>query len=738
MSNKTVTKRSGNLEEHNIEKFHRMIEWACEGLANVSVSEIELNASIQFIDKIKTSDMHKITIKSASDLISVRNPNYQYVAARLLLMELRKEVFNQFNPITLNETIKANIKLGYYENLYEFFSEEEINKLDKHINHKKDFNFTYCGLRTIIDKYTVQDRVNNKLLESPQQLMMLVSAVLFKNEKEKRIEQICSYYDDLSDFKISLPSPIMSGLRTPIKGYSSCCLIDNGDTKETLTAGNGAAVIMTTIRAGIGEFNGNIRGINAPVANGTVKHTGIVPILKWNESAVKSFSQGSRGGGATSFHGCWNWEIEKIINLKSNKSTDENSVRKLDYGIGFTSLFFDRVAKNGKWTLFSAEETRDLYDNLVDEELWNKTYINYEKSNDIRKNVINARDLLLAWALQYFETGRIYPLFLTNANKGPLKSPIKMSNLCLEILLPVEPLEHLYDENGEIALCILTNTNAGKIKNLAELEALAYKIVKGLDNLIDIQEYPLPAAENSTLNARYLGIGVSDWMHYLTKHKVRYNSKEALDLAEEYAEHQQFYLLKASNQLAKERGEAPWFREKSKYADGWLPNDGNWRFIPKEQWEQLRLDIKKYGLRHLTLSAIPPAGTSSDVSNSISGLDIPRDFITTKKSKYGPVKQLVPNFSKGSSYYTLAEEVDNISYLNMIEKFQLYTDQSISTNLYNSQKDLNEDGKYPIKKLIKSVIHAQKIGLKSLYYSNWISPDEEDSAPECEGGGCSV
>ena len=737
--NLTVTKRNGQLEERNIDKFHKMIEWACEGLSNVSVSEIEMNASIQFIDKIKTSDMHKITIKSASDLISVRNPNYQYVASRLLLMELRKEVFGQFEPLSLNDIIQRNIKSNYYENIYEFYTKEEIDILDSHIKHNKDFTFTYCGLRTIIDKYTVQDRINNKLLESPQQLMMLVSAVLFKNEKEDRLNQVVSYYEDLSDFKISLPSPIMSGLRTPIKGYSSCCLIDNGDTKESLTAGNSASVIMTTIRAGIGQFNGNIRGVNAPVANNTVKHTGIVPILKWNESAVKSFSQGSRGGGATSFHACWNWEIEKIINLKSNKSTDENSVRKLDYGIGFTSLFFDRVAKNKKWTLFSAEDTRDLYDNLVDEKLWNETYINYEKRTDIRKITIEARDLLKDWALQYFETGRIYPLFLTNANKGPLKSVIKMSNLCIEILLSVAPLEHLYDEKGEIALCILTNTNAGKIKNLNELESLTYKIVKGLDNLIDIQEYPLPAAKNSTINARYLGVGVSDWMHYLTKHKVRYNTQEALDLAEEYAEYQQFYLLKASNRLAKERGEAPWFRTRSKYADGWLPNDGNWRFIPKEQWEELRQDIIKYGLRNLTLSAIPPAGTSSDVSNSVSGLDIPRDFITTKKSKYGPVKQLVPNFSKGSTYYTLAEEVDNISYLNMVSKFQLYDDQSISTNIYFSQKDLNEDGKFPIKKLIKAVIHAQKIGMKSLYYCNWISPDEEDTnAPECEGGGCSV
>lgn len=730
-------KRDGRKENKDISKIQKMTNWSTEGLNNVSASEIELNASLQFTDGMLTSDIHKIITRSCADLISPRTPNYQFAAARLQLMEIRKEVFGDFEPYSLLKQMKKNIENNMYEDLFLYFTEDEVNYYDSIIVHDKDFNFTYAGIRTFLDSYILKD--NGTPTESPQHVNMLVSMTLFKNEKDVilRKQLIKEYYTDLSDFKISLPSPFMSGLRTPVKGYSSCCLIDAGDSRESLTAANSASIVMSTFRAGIGLFGGNVRGIGAWVANKCIKHTGITQIYKWMESAVRAFAQPNRGGAATVYNACWNWEIEKIINLKSNKSTEENSVKKLDYGVGFPNLFFERVAKNEKWTLFSAEETRDLFENLVDEELWNKTYINYEKRKDVRKKEINARQLLFDFATQYFETGRIYPLFLTNANKGPLKVPIKMSNLCAEILLYVKELKDLYDDKGEIALCILTNINAGKLKSLDDLPRLARSTVRGLDNVIDIQEYPLPAAKNSTINNRYIGIGTSDWAHYLTKHKVKYNTQEALDLAEEFAEKWQYNLLRASCDLAKERGEAPFFRERSKYADGWLPNDGNWRFISKEKWEELRADIIKYGLRHLVLSAIPPAATSSDLSNSTSGLDFPRDFVTTKTSKSGPVKQVVPNFAKGSSYYTLAEEVDNIEYLNMLSKFAMYLDQSISANVYWSKKDLNETGQFPIKKLIKAIIHANKIGMKTLYYSNYIM-DENEEKPGCESGGCSV
>ncbi|MCD6434766.1 MAG: ribonucleoside-diphosphate reductase subunit alpha [Clostridiales bacterium] len=731
-----VRKRNGDYEPLNIDKIHKALEWAENDMHNVSISEVELTANLQFKNKMKTSDIQKILTKSAADLISERYPNYQHLAANLLLMENRKEVYGKFEPLPLLDVIKKNIKSKHYENILEYFSEDEIDSYSSKINYQRDFNFTYAGLRTVLDKYAI--KVNDIPIETPQVVFMLVSMVMFKKEKEL----IMPFYNALSKFKISLPSPIMSGLRTPNKGYSSCCLIDVGDTKESLIAANGAAVVMTTVRAGIGLHGGSIRGINAAVANGTMKHTGNVPILKWFESAVKSFSQPNRGGSATIYYPFWHWEIEKILTLKSNKSTDENSVRKLDYGIGFNQLIWDRAKADETITLFSSEETPDLISNMNDYDLWEKTYLSYEDKRGIRKKKVSARSIISLFATEAFETGRYYPHFLDNVNKGPLVDVIKMANLCAEIDLPTKPLKDLYDPDGEIALCILTNINAGNV-NIDEMPVLANLIVRGLDNIIDIQEYPLPAAENPTINARYLGIGVSDWAHKLTKDKVRYDTQIALDLAEEYMENWQYNLLTASNNLAKEVGEANWFREKSKYAKGWLPNDSKWKFISSESWKTLSQSIVNHGLRNLVLSAIPPAGTSSDVSNSTSGIDMPRDFVITKKSKSGPMKQIVPNFARGSSYYTLAFDpgFDNIKYLNMISKFQLYTDQGISANIYWSEKDFVND-KMPLGELIKTYRHAHKIGLKSIYYCTFddqsIAKNNNGEDDGCESGGCSV
>ena len=740
-----VIKRDGRREPMDLDKYHEMVGFFCEGLSGCSVSEIELAAAPQFVDGVKTSDIHKLTTKAIADLISLRKPNYQFAAARSLLTEIRKEVWGQYEPKPLIETINKNIKLGFYEDFHLYYTNDEIEHWASKIKYDRDLDFTYAGLSTAIDKFIVKSKTKSKLLETPQELNMLVAMAMFK-EDPKRHSLILDYYNDLSTFKISLPSPIMSGLRTPSKGYASCCLIDTGDTTGSLTAANGAAVVMTAHKAGIGIHGGNIRGLGAGVRNGTVKHTGPVPILRWFEGAVKSFSQGSRGGSATSYHMFWNWDIEKILTLKSNKSTPENSVKKLDYGIGFNKLFFDRARNNETITLFSAEETRDLIDNLHTYSLWEETYLKYEQKRGIRKKKISARKLLKTFATERFETGRYYPLFLDNVNKGPIKASIRMSNLCAEILLEVEPLKDLYDEKGLIALCILSNVNAGKIKGLDELPRLANELVRSLDNIIDIQDYPLPAAENSTVNNRYLGIGISDWAHYLTKKKVKYDTEEALDYAEEFAEHLQFNLLTASMNLAKERGEAPNFRTKSKYADGWLPNDGKWKFISHEKWEQLRKDIVEFGLRHIVLSAIPPAGTSSDFSNSTSGIDMPRDLIITKKSKIGNFKQIVPNFAKGSQYYTLATELDNIKYLRMLARFQLYVDQAISTNVYWTENDFVMDSngkpKFPMKLMVRSITEAHRMGLKTTYYSTFISilnellETVEDEG--CSGGGCAV
>lgn len=731
-----VIKRGGELAPLDINKIHKALEWASDGINNVSISEVELQANLHFQDKIKTSDIHKVLTKTTADLISERYPNYQYFAARMLLMENRKEVYDQFEPLPLINIVKKNIKLGFYEDIFAYFTENEINYYGNRINYNRDYDFTFAGLRTVLDKYAIQSKTNNKIYETPQVIFMLVSMIMMKEEKDL----IVDYYNALSKFKISLPSPIMAGLRTPVKGYSSCCLIDLGDTKESLISANSAAVVMTTIRAGIGLHGGSIRGLGAPVSNGTVKHTGNVPILKWFESAVKSFSQGARGGGATIYYPFWHWEIEKVLTLKSNKSTDENSVRKMDYGIGMNQLLWDRAKNDEKITLFSAEETPDLIDNLNDYNKWLESYLCYEKKRGIRKKKVKAREIISIFSTEAFETGRYYPLFLDNANHGPLKAPIKMSNLCAEILLPVTPLKSLMDPLAEIALCILTNINAGKV-SIEEMANLAKLVVRGLNHIIDNQSYPLPAAENATLGGRYLGIGVSDWAHKLTKEKVRYDTQEALDISEEYMENWQYSLLEASMELAKETTEAPWFRERSKYADGWLPNDGKQRFIPIKTWNKLRKNIKEFGLKNLVLSAIPPAATSSDVSGSTSGLDMPRDYVITKKSKTGPMKQVLPNYLKGSSYYTLAfNNLNNKKYLKMISKFQLYIDQSISSNIYYSPKNF-VDGLMPLSEIISTYKYAHKIGIKSIYYCNFDDQDlvKNDNGDDgCEGGACSV
>ncbi len=506
-----IQKRDGSLVPLNIEKIHQNLLLASEGINNISVSEVELQANLQFKDKMKTSDIQKILIKSAADLISERYPNYQYFAGNLLMMENRKEVFGAFEPGTLLATINKNIKLGYYEDIFLDFTIDEINFYDSKIRHQRDEDFTYAGLRTVLDKFAVQDKKSSQIFETPQIIFMLVSMMMFKKEKELIID----FYNALSKFKISLPSPIMSGLRTAVKGYSSCCLIDAGDSKESLMAANSAVVTMTTIKAGIGIHAGGIRGLGAPVSNGTVTHTGNVPILKWFESSVKAFSQGARGGSATVYYPFWHWEIEKILTLKSNKSTDENSVRKMDYGIGLNQLVFDRAQSGENITLFSAEEVPELNNNLNNYDLWKETYIKYENKRGIRKKKVQARALLKSFATECFETGRYYPLYLDNANKGPLKAPIKMSNLCLagdtivETNLGEMTLQSIVESKEEISV-LSYNKDAGQeykkvtARAMTNPKARVMKITDGLKSIKCTEYHKIWTENRGYVEARHL------------------------------------------------------------------------------------------------------------------------------------------------------------------------------------------------------------------------------------------
>ena len=752
-----VVKRDGTLAEIDLSMIHEAVEWACNGYDNVSVSDIEINSRLQFYDKITTADIQKIMIRSGADLISEDAPNYQYVAARLLLMDLRKTVYKQADPIPFEYLLKNNISNRIYDKIIlDKYTNQEIVFFGKHINYDRDFLFTYAGLSQMVDKYLLQDRITGEPYETPQEAFMLIGMYMFMNYPyELRKKYVLDFYDALSVFKISLPTPIMAGVRTPIHQFSSCCLIDVGDSVNSIIFSNAAVGFYTAKRAGIGLNFGRIRGIDAKIRNGEVIHTGLIPILKMYEASTKSFTQNSiRGGGSTSTLPFFHWEIETFIRLKNNKGNDENRVRRMDYSIALNKLFRDRVTENKEITLFSSEEVKDLYDLFysADHQAFAKRYEQLEQKTQIRKKKINARDLYIAILKERYETGRIYILNADHVNKhSSFKDHIYMSNLCQEITLPTTPIEDVTKSDGEIAMCILSNINLGKINSLEELDSLTELLVRFLDELIDYQTYPVPSAEKSTKNRRSLGIGISDVFNFLAKNNLSYNSLEGRTKMHEYMERLQFGLLKASNKLAKEKGACAYY-ERTKYSDNLFPIDTYEKSVDEIvpnilhcNWNELRQDIKKYGLRNSALSAIPPAASSSMVSNSTAGIDPVRKHLISKMSKYGPLKQLVPGFELYKDNYTLAWDIDNEEYVKFVAVLQKFVDQSISTNLYYDAKKY-ANNKIPMRDLIKDELTAYKYGLKTLYYlnSNDNSGDSSQKlaqvteAPSCTSGACSI
>ena len=724
-----VIKRDGSKEPIDLSMIHEAVEWACNGYENVSVSDIEINSKLQFYEGITTSEIQKVMIRSAADLISVKQPNYQYVAARLLLMDLRKQVYKQLNPIPFDYLVTNNIYRGVYDKvLLQKYSHQDLVYFSKYINYERDFDFTFAGISQMVDKYLLQDRKTGELYETPQEAFMLIGMFMFMNyDKEERKKYVVKLYDALSSFKISLPTPIMAGVRTPLRQFSSCCLIDVGDSLESIMNSNTAVGYYTAQRAGIGLNFGRIRGIDAQIRKGEVVHTGLVPFLKIFESTTKGFTQNSiRGGGSTSTLPFFHWEIETFIQLKNNKGNDENRVRRMDYSIALNQLFRERVKNNENLTLFSSEEVRELYELFYssDFESFKKLYLQLESDSHIRKKSINAREFYLAMLKERYETGRIYILNADHVNKhSSFKDSIYMSNLCQEITLPTSPLGDINKEDGEIAMCILSNVNLGKLEDISELDNLTDLLVRFLDELIDYQEYPVKAAELSTKSRRSLGIGVSDVFNFLAKNNLKFDSVEGLATVHQYMERFQYGLIKTSADLAKEKGSCKYYN-RTKYADGIFPIDTYERNVDQItennlmlNWEELREYVKKYGLRNSALSAIPPAASSSIVSNSTAGIDPVRKLMIAKMSKFGPLKQLVPGFESYRKNYALAWDIDNESYIKFVAVFQKFIDQSISTNLYyDVSKYINN--KVPIRDLIKHDIVANKYGIKTLYYLN--------------------
>ena len=727
--NLSVRKRNGRGKESlDIEKIHSMVGFATENITGVSASHVEMNSGIQFFDGISTEDIQQILIKSANDLISLEHPNYQYVAARLLLFSLRKKLFHKlWEHPTLLEQINKCVELGVYDKgILDNYTPAEIDRLNGFIDHERDYNFTYAGLRQVMDKYLVQDRTSGAIFETPQFMYMMIAATLFANyPKEKRITYVKKYYDAISKFKINIPTPVMAGVRTPLRQFASCVLVDSDDSLPSIFSSDMAIGRYVAQRAGIGINAGRIRGINSRIRGGEIQHTGVIPFLKKFEATVRCCTQnGVRGGSATVHFPIWHQEIEDIMVLKNNKGTEDNRVRKLDYSIQISKLFYERFIKDEDITLFSPHEVPGLYEAFGMPE-FDEMYEMYERKTSISKKKIRAQELFMDLLKERAETGRIYIMNIDHCNThSSFKDKVYMSNLCQEITLPTTPVQHIDDENGEIALCILSAVNLGLIRDKDDLEELCDLSVRALDEIIDYQEYPILAAKQSAQSRRSLGIGYIGLAHYLAKNHVAYGDKEALELVDETTEAFQYYLLKASNQLAIEKGQCEYF-EKTKYSDGILPIDTYKKDIDKivkrklsYDWKQLRKDIQEHGLRHSTLSAQMPSESSSVVSNATNGIEPPRDYLSVKKSKKGTLKQIVPDYYRLKNFYTLLWDMpSNEGYINVVATMQKYFDQAISGNWsYNPQN--YKDGEVPISVMANDLLTTYKLGWKTSYYQN--------------------
>ena len=727
--NLVVTKRNGRGKESlNIEKIHSMVGFATENITGVSASHVEMNSGIQFFDGINTEDIQQILIKSANDLISLESPNYQYVAARLLLFSLRKRLFHRLweHPKFLDH-IKSCIKKGMYDkDILVNYTEAEIDRLNGFIDHERDYNFTYAGLRQVMDKYLVQDRSNGEIFETPQFMYMMIAATLFAQyPKDKRLTYVKKYYDAVSRFKINIPTPVMAGVRTPLRQFASCVLVDSDDTLESIFSSDMAIGRYVAQRAGIGINAGRIRGINSRIRGGEIQHTGVIPFLKKFESTVRCCTQnGVRGGSATVHFPIWHQEIEDILVLKNNKGTEDNRVRKLDYSIQVSKIFYERFIKDEEITLFSPNNVPGLYEAFGLPE-FDELYLKYENNKKISQTKIRAQTLFMDLLKERAETGRIYIMNIDHCNThSSFKDKVYMSNLCQEITLPTKPVQHIDDPDGEIALCILSAINLGLIKEKDELEELCDLSVRALDEIIDYQEYPVEAAKKSTEARRSLGIGYIGLAHFLAKNKVKYSDKEALKLVDEVTEAFQYYLLKASNNLAKEKGKCDYF-DRTKYADGILPIDTYKKDLDSiikrklsYDWNTLRQDIKSSGLRHSTLSAQMPSESSSVVSNATNGVEPPRDYLSVKKSKKGTLKQIVPDYNRLKNFYTLLWDMpSNEGYINVISVMQKYFDQAISGNWsYNPEN--YKDGEVPVSTMANDLLMTYKLGWKTSYYQN--------------------
>ena len=726
-----VVKRDGDREELDLEKMHKVVFFACDGIAGVSPSEVEIKSHIQFYDGITSSEIQETLIKSAADLINEDTPNYQWVAGNLVNYHLRKMVYNSFEPVHVLDLVKKNVERGFYDpSLLEDYSADEWETINNYIKHDRDFNISYVGMEQFRGKYLVQNRVTKDVFETPQMAYMLIAATLFSNyPKETRIKWVKDYYDAISNFDISLPTPVMAGVRTPQRQFSSCVLIETGDSLDSINATSSSIVKYVSQKAGIGVNAGAIRAINSPIRNGDASHTGVIPFYKMFQAAVKSCSQGGvRGGAATLYYPLWHLEVEDMLVLKNNKGTEDNRVRHLDYGVQFNKLMYERLMTGGNITLFSPNDVPGLYEAFfADQDKFRELYEKAERKTSIRKKSIPAIDLFSAFMNERKNTGRIYLMNVDHANDhGSFKpdlAPVRQSNLCCEINLPTKPLNDLNDPEGEISLCTLSAINWGNIKTPADFAKPCELSIRGLDALLDYQKYPVLAAQLSTEKRRPLGIGIINFAYWLAKNDTNYSNPD-LELVDEWAEAWSYYLIKASNTLAKEQGKCSGTDE-TRYGDGVVPMDTRklevdelTPYVERQDWATLRADLKEHGIRNSTVMALMPAETSAQISNSTNGIEPPRSLVSVKQSKHGVLKQVVPGIHKLKNKYELLwDQQSPEGYLKIMAVLQKYIDQGISVNTSYNPVFFDEE-KSPMSVMLQHLIMFYKYGGKQLYYFN--------------------
>ena len=732
MSYIQVTKRDGNREQLDLEKLHKVVFWATEGITGVSASEVEIKSHIQFYNGIKTADIQETLIKSAADLITEETPKYQYVAGRLICYHLRKQVYGRYEPWPLLELVRKNVERGFYDSgLLAAYSEEEWKRLNSFMHHERDEHFTYVAMEQWRGKYLVQNRVSNEIFETPQVAYILIAATLFQQyPSETRLQWIKDYYDAISLHDVSLPTPVMAGVRTPQKQFSSCVLIETDDSLDSINATTSSIVKYVSQKAGIGIGAGRIRALGSPIRNGDAYHTGVIPFFKLFQSATRSCSQGGvRNGAATLYYPIWHLEIEDLIVLKNNKGTEDNRVRQMDYGVQFNKLMYERLITGGDITCFSPHDVPELYSAFFnDQERFKELYERAESNTKLRKKTFKAADLFSRFVTERKDTGRIYLQNADHANThspfDEMVAPIKMSNLCAEIDLPTVPLNDVNDEDGRIALCTLSAINWGNVKSPHDFEKMCRLAVRGLDALLSYQNYPIRAAELATKEFRPLGIGIINFAYFLAKHDVNYSDPRALSLVDEYAEAWSYYLIKASADLAEEQGACERWQD-LKSARGVLPIDTRKRdvdeLVPYQErmpWQSLREQIQRTGQRNATLMALMPAETSAQISNATNGIEPPRSYVSIKGSKHGQLKQVVPEYRRLKNKYELLwDQRSPVGYLKLCAVLQKYIDQGISVNTsYNPQ--FYEDEKIPMSEMLQHILMCYKYGIKQLYYFN--------------------